>query len=129
MQETIKKFKLPLIIIAVLLVGFVMYNTFLKKPVSTTLLKQSSTATSSPEQNFLPILIQIQGVTFDEKLFLDPIFRALIDFSQPIVPENVGKQNPFSGILLGAVNSSVESLGFTESGTSVQTPAVKKTTR
>lgn len=126
MKETIQKLKLPLIIIATLIVGFIIYNTFVKKPVSTTLLKQSSTATSSPEQNFLPILIQIQGVTLDEKLFLDPIFRALVDFSQPIVPENVGKQNPFSGILLGAVNSAVESLGFTESGSSVQAPVIKK---
>lgn len=130
MKEIFQKLKLPLIIVAVLVGGFIVYNSFIKAPASTALLQTNGgVATSTPGQNFLPLLVQIQGVTLDQRLFLDPVFRALIDFTQPIVPESVGKQNPFSGTLSGSTQSSVESLGYTDSAssnTTVAPPAVRK---
>ncbi len=117
---------MPIIVLALIFAGFIVYNSFIKKPASTSLLKTTSQISSStPESNFLPILIEVQGVTLDEKLFLDPVFRALVDFSQPIVPESLGKANPFSGSLSGGSNSSVESLGFVD--TSTTTPAKANT--
>lgn len=115
MSDLFQKLKIPLIIVAVLICGYIIYNEFVKPPVSNALLQTQTSATSTPaDQSILPLLLQIQGVTLDQKLFIDPVFRALIDRSQPIVPEPVGRQNPFSGALLGTVNSSVESLGFTD---------------
>ena len=127
MREIFQKLKLPLIIIAALIAGFILYNSFVKKPVQTSILKPvagAASATSTPEKDFLPLLLQIQNVTLDQKLFIDPVFRALVDWGQDIVPESVGKQNPFSGQLVGTVNSRVESLGFTDSiGDAPVTPA------
>ncbi|HEY4512469.1 MAG TPA: hypothetical protein VJH63_02290 [Candidatus Paceibacterota bacterium] len=128
MKEIFQKLKLPLIVLAVLFAGFIIYNSFIKKSAPTALLQKDSIA-SSPEQNFLPILLKIQGVNLDERLFLDPVFRALVDWSQPIVPEGVGKNNPFSGSLSSTVRSSVESLGFKEDEGSATTGGIKKSTQ
>ena len=122
MREIFQKLKTPIIILALIFAGFIVYNTFVKKPAPTALLKTTSTTASTPESNFLPILLEVQNVTMDENLFLDPVFRALVDFSQPIVPESLGKQNPFSGTLgAAAANSSVESLGFIDTATTTNT--------
>lgn len=131
MREIFQKLKLPLIIIAVLIAGYILYNSFVKTPQQTSILQQTSraAATSTPDRDFLPLLLSIQSVSLDQKIFIDPVFRALVDWSQQIVPENIGKQNPFSGQLVGSVNSSVESLGFTDSiGTAPVTPP-RTTTR
>lgn len=117
MKDLFQKLKLPIIVMAALVAGFILYNSFIKKPTSTSLLdtRGSGAATSTPDRDFLPLLLSIQNVNLDQKIFIDPVFRALIDWSQTIVPESVGKQNPFSGVLgASSANSSVESLGFTE---------------
>ena len=117
MSEIFQKLKLPIIILAVLIAGYILYGSFTKKPAQNSLLSggNQASATSTPERDFLPLLLQIQGVSLDQKIFIDPVFRALVDWSQQIVPESVGKVNPFSGVLGAAARSSVESLGFTES--------------
>lgn len=113
MKEIFQKLKLPLIGIAVLFGAFILYQEFVKSPKSTAVITSTSEE-SGPERDFLPLLLQIQSIEFDERLFTDSVFRALVDWSQPIVPETVGKSNPFSGALSGGINSSVESLGFVE---------------
>ncbi len=124
MSEIFQKLKVPAIIISILFGGFIVYNNFIKKPVSNELIKKDSqSSVKTPEQDFLPLLLRIQNVTLDEKLFLDPVFRALVDFGQPIVPESIGKPNPFAGILTGVVNSSVESLGFADETTNTSIKA------
>ncbi len=126
MSELFQKLKLPIIILAVLIAGYILYGSFTKKPADTKLLSGGKTqsATSTPERDFLPLLLQIQGVSLDQKIFIDPVFRALVDWSQQIVPESVGKGNPFSGVLGAGAKSSVESLGFRESA--VQPAGAKK---
>ena len=126
MKEIFQKLKLPVIGLVVLLVGFVMYREFASEPESNAIIT-STNEEAGPERDFLPILLQIQSVNFDERLFTDAVFRALVDFSQPIVPEPVGKPNPFGGAITGSVNSSVESLGFVEeTGTPAGTGSIIK---
>lgn len=122
MKEIFQKLKLPIIVMAVLFGGLIVYN-FTKKPASTTLLAPTGvTSPSGPDINFLPLLIEVQGVTLDEKLFLDPVFRALEDHSLEIREEAKGKVNPFSSVLKPSPDSLVESLGFKD----VSTTTVKK---
>ncbi len=127
MQNAFQKLKVPMIIIAILFGGFIVYNNFIKAPESTELVKKDTpSAVKAPEQDFLPLLLRIQNITLDEKLFLDPVFRALVDFGQKIIPEPIGKPNPFAGVLYSSVDSSVESLGFEDetTNTSVTPPKV-----
>src|SRR3989344_1331121 len=115
MKEIFQRLKIPIIIIAVLFAGLLFYNLFLKKPASPALLKTADQGGApAPESNFLPILLEVQAVTLDEKLFFDPIFRALVDFSQPIIPESQGKANRFSGASCASPNAVIELLGFTD---------------
>lgn len=116
MSSLFQKLKIPFILIALIFGGFIVYNNFVKTgpPTSTLLQKDKASATQTPEQSLLPLLLRIQSVTLDEKLFLDPVFRALVDFSQPIVPEVAGKVNPFAPTIFSNVNSAVEGLGFVD---------------
>ncbi len=126
MREIFQKLKLPLMIIAALIAGFILYSSFVKKPAQTSILKpgtSAGSATSTPEKDFLPLLLQIQNVSLDQKIFIDPVFRALVDWSQDIKPESIGRQNPFNGQLLGTVDSRVESLGFTDESAPAAAPA------
>ncbi len=45
---------------------------------------------------FLDRLVTLQGITLDGTLFADPRFQNLVDFSEPVVPQPVGRDNPFS---------------------------------
>lgn len=126
MNELFEKLKKPMIVVAIIIGGYIVYSTFVKEEESTALLKKDTTASSKgPEETLLPLLLKIQNVTLDEKLFLDPVFRALVDRSQNIVPESVGKENPFSGAIFSNVTSNVESLGFIDEtvGAEVVAPA------
>jgi hypothetical protein len=116
MIDTIQKMKGPLIIIAILFAGFFVYNSSVKTPAPTTALQKGNkvAAEKVPEQDFLPLLLRIQSVTLDERLFLNPVFRTLKDYTQPIIPENAGKANPFTAQISSSVVSSVESLGFSD---------------
>lgn len=133
MRELFEKLKTPMMILALIIGGFIVYSTFIKQDTtSTSLLKTANVANpSSPEENLLPLLLKIQNVTLDEKLFLDPVFRALVDRSQTIVPESIGKTNPFDGAITSDVVSNVEALGFvdqtaTTTPASTPTPALQK---
>lgn len=44
------------------------------------------------------LLEQIQTVQIDASLFSEPAYKALLDYSVAIPPQNVGRPNPFSPI-------------------------------
>jgi hypothetical protein len=130
MSELFEKLKKPMIVIAILIGGYIIYSTFMKKDAPTSLLKKDMVAgVKGPEDSLLPLLLKIQNVTLDEKLFLDPVFRALVDRSQNIVPENIGKPNPFSGTITSNVTSSVESLGFIDETSNIEATSTVSTLR
>ncbi len=115
MKDLFQKLKPIIIVIAIAFGAMIVYNVFVKDNTqSTSLLKSNGGAVQSPDKDLIPLLLKIQNVNLDEKLFLDPVFRALVDYSQPIVPESVGKSNPFAEDFGPAASSSVESLGFTD---------------
>lgn len=129
MSELFKKIKTPFIIIVVLVVLFIVYNSATKKSTTTAVLTKQASSTA-PDKDFLPLLLSIQNVTLDPNLFLDPVFRGLLDLGQPIKPETIGKNNPFGVAKSSGVVSSVESLGFKEekattTGTVIKVPVKK----
>jgi hypothetical protein len=128
MSDTIQKLKGPLIIIAILFAGFVVYNNFVKVDKGGAILQKGNktAVVDTPEQDFLPLLLRIQSVSLDERLFLDPVFRTLKDFSRPIIPERPGKPNPFTSQISTSVVSAVESLGFTDATTKPVVPVTTK---
>lgn len=49
-------------------------------------------------QKFLRTLQQLRSIGFNEEIFNDARFQSFVDYRQPIVPEPVGRQNPFAPI-------------------------------
>jgi len=53
-------------------------------------------ATSPADQNLVSTLLALRAVKLDGTIFSDPSFLSLKDFSTQIVPEPVGRPDPFA---------------------------------
>lgn len=53
---------------------------------------------SAAGQELLALLEQLRAIELDETLFADPVFRNLQDFRFELVPEPVGRSDPFAPI-------------------------------
>ncbi len=92
----IQKLTVPIIVIVALLAGFVVYNNFIKKDVPDGIVASSVEATSSLDEDILPILLKLNDITFDGSIFSDPVFKTLEDQSKQVEPEEGGRVNPFA---------------------------------
>ncbi len=54
-----------------------------------------STQASAESAEFLQKLNKLKEVNLDGSIFSDPKFQSLVDNSQPVIEENVGRPNPF----------------------------------
>lgn len=96
MLATLKKIIIPLIVIVV---AFVLYTVFIKKDDPTSLLKKESpTSGDVLGAEIVKAINQISTLKLDRSIFSDPIFKTLIDRSELLNPEPVGRVNPFAPI-------------------------------
>jgi len=109
MMEILKKAKVPIIIIIALALVFVIYNKVFKKEEVVDGLARTSDAENlgrkSPSQDFIPLLNLIKSVDFDDRFFSDPVFKSMVDFSEPIKQEDRGRENPFSAGIISSENN------------------------
>lgn len=124
MTPTLKKI---IIVILLAIVLFVVYAVFIKKDPTTT--TDGSLITSggvlSEDARALgnqisQALVRIEQIKLDKNIFTDAIYKTLVDRSEPIIEEPIGRPNPFAPIGIISVNST------TRTGTT--TPPVKKPT-
>lgn len=96
MLTSIKKLILPFIVI---IGAFVLYTIFIKKEESTSLLKtEMPTSGDVLGTEIIKAINQISALELDREVFEDPIFRTLVDRSEVLRPEPVGRNNPFAPI-------------------------------
>lgn len=113
MKEIFQKAKLPIIIISVVLIGFIAYNTLIKEDESIELVERKPGGNIGPGAEFLPLLSKIEKISFNEKFFTDPVYKTFLDKTQVIIAEEKERPNPFAPVTGGGNSSSVvESLGF-----------------
>jgi len=129
MKDLYQKFKTPIIVIALLGLAFVFYNMFFKSAPETSTLVSSQTTDNSLSADFLPLLLKIQDIKFDQGFFSNSTYTSLKDFSQKIITEDKQRNDPFSPIFgVGASSSTVEGLGFTvQTVTGTSTPSSNTT--
>lgn len=53
---------------------------------------------SIAERELLSILLDLRRIELREEIFSDSVFISLKDFSQDLVPEPVGRNNPFAPV-------------------------------
>jgi len=56
----------------------------------------SGTGTGGAEQGLVGTLLALRAVTLSGTIFTEPAFMSLQDFGTTIVPEPVGRDNPFA---------------------------------
>ena len=71
------------------------YFVFIASPEDPLSESEMGSDVTRDAQIFLVQLRELQSITFSNSLFQDARFDALEDYSQPIVPEELGKENPF----------------------------------
>ena|SRR3569832_167732 len=105
----ITQHKLLAVLAVVLVMGGVWYGLSASSapaPILTTdTAADGSTVTSSEDQDIVGTLLTLRAVTLKGTIFQDPAYRTLQDFSTTIVPEPVGKENPFQPLTSPASTS------------------------
>ena len=93
-MDFIKKYKIVLIVVGLLIVGFFLYSTFFvsDKVVEVT----SEEVVQNVDTDLIALLATLRGITLNGELFASPVFRGLVDFSQALRPEDTGRDNPFA---------------------------------
>ena len=99
MQQSLKNKKIILpVIILVVILGLIGYFYISSSGNSGDLLVQADKSANDQVvgKDLLMALNRLNAITLDDSLFRDAIFATLNDFSVEIVPQAVGRNNPFS---------------------------------
>ena len=88
--------KIMLVILAVLVAGGVWYGLTSGDASSDSLISSETVGTGGQNQEIVSTLLALRAVKLDGAIFTDPAFMSLKDFSTQIVPEPVGRPNPFA---------------------------------
>lgn len=93
----IKKYQNVLILLVVIVAGFIAYSIFFAHPEAAPLTESSVAAAENPvDQELIALLLTLHSISLDTTLFTDPKFTSLKDFTRELVPEPVGRPNPFA---------------------------------
>lgn len=97
MSSLLKNILFALALAVILWLGYRIF--FAADDVSRTALNAGVvTQASLDTQAFLRTLQQLRDIEFNEQIFSDPRFQSFIDYRQAIIPEPVGRLNPFAPI-------------------------------
>lgn len=95
MLDIIKQNKIILIVLVIIIAGFAWYGLAERTPTNTLLTNDSRAESSVAEQEILRLLLDMRSIRLDSSIFENPAFASLRDFGRSIVPEPVGRTNPF----------------------------------
>ena len=86
------------VVIGALLVIGVWWSFSREKKSSSLLVTEKVSDESPVERSLIDTLLQLRSVSLSSAIFSDPAFANLRDFGSQIVPESVGRPNPFAPI-------------------------------
>jgi len=101
-MDFIKKYKNIALSVVVIAIAAVLYGAIFGKNAPDLSLLTSETPVAgvvgAAGEDVLELLATLRGIKLDGSIFEDPAFRSLEDFSQELVPEPVGRENPFAPV-------------------------------
>jgi hypothetical protein len=77
------------------------------------LVTEDLTQATESDRDIVNVLLQLRAVTLSGTIFTDPTFMTLQDFGSEIVPEPVGRPNPFAPLGLNTQASTSTAAGTT----------------
>lgn len=92
----LKRFQMPLVAVVLIAVAFFAYSYFFAKPAAPALSTTNAPATAAVDQDLISLLLQLKSIKLDSSIFADSAFKSLQDFSQDLVQEPIGRNNPFA---------------------------------
>jgi len=123
------KYKKIIVIVLISVLSFFVYSYFFGGSKDEDLLKSVSNTQSGADvigSEIIQSLNQIETLQLDRSIFEDPVYRSLVDHSQPIPKEPVGRDNPFSPITIRVTEDTVLNIpkATTTTDTAVKKPGV-----
>ncbi len=96
----INKYKNIIIIAVIIGIGLIAYSFLKPDPTAESLLETTQRQDSAQVlgDEITTAINQINSLKLDRAVLDDPIVKNLIDHSKPIIPEPVGRANPFAPI-------------------------------
>ncbi len=67
-----------------------------------------SPSADSEDRELVETLLTLRSITLSGTIFNDPAFKALQDFGTTIIPEPVGRQNPFAPLGRGSAATGLQ---------------------
>lgn len=103
MFESLKKYKTILIILILAAGGFYVYEQYftggnIGNPLLT---NQDVSGGAAAGEKIIGLLAEVKKIRFDTGLLESSAFLSLVDFTETIQPEAVGRHNPFNPIGIG----------------------------
>jgi len=93
-MEWIKRHKLIITVFVILIILFVIYSIYFSSDDDVSLNRVNGGGAVA-EQELLSLLSSLRSIELDESLFSTSVFRSMVDFSQELTPEPIGRINPF----------------------------------
>lgn len=90
------KNKFVVIAIAGVVLATVVWYSFMRDDSTQLLATEDLTEATSVDSDVVGVLLQLRAVSLSGTIFTDPAFQALQDFGSEIIPEPVGRPNPFA---------------------------------
>jgi hypothetical protein len=120
----IAKYKNIIIILVIIVLGLVAYSFLKPSPTAESLLATTQRQDSAQVlgDEITSAISQINSLKLDRAVLDDPIVKNLIDHSKPILPEPVGRKNPFAPIGKDSASDSATSTASLKISTTT-TPA------
>ena len=97
MIDILKRNKIILGAVAVIVILFAWYGLS-SNPPGAALLTKTPSVEAPGESDLVNTLLQLRTITLSGTIFSDPAFAGLRDFGTEIIPEPVGRPNPFAPI-------------------------------
>jgi hypothetical protein len=122
MTPKLKKIITTLILIALL---FVAYVVFVKEDPTTPDLVSNSAGSISGDAQVLgnqisQALLRIEQIKLDQSIFESELYKRLVDRSEPISEEPIGRPNPFAPLGTTGIDSVARTTGTSTSSARVQ---------
>lgn len=96
MMPFINRYQNFLIAAVLIIAAFVVYTFLFTGEEEAVLSEREVSEEAAVDNDLIALLLELRAINLDDSIFNDSIFQSLVDFSQELVPEPVGRTNPFS---------------------------------
>lgn len=95
MTKTVKQIIIAIVVIIVIFIGYRMLFPGEGSSETTLVTDQPASVQIADSQVILALLDKLDKIKLDDSVFSNKVFVGLVDFSRPIAPQAIGRQNPF----------------------------------